>query len=101
MKDKIYSIIGLGVIFLIIWGNIMFFKILFSDKEDNSKNNSSSNYSYEHKCEYFGCTNYASKTKYCSQHTTYKKCAINGCSNSVSYSSATYCAKHELELYSN
>lgn len=79
----------------------MFFKILFTDKEDNSTNTSNSNYSYEHKCEYPGCTNYASKTKYCSRHTTYNKCAISGCSNTVSYSGAKYCAKHELELYSN
>jgi hypothetical protein len=58
-----------------------------------------SGYSYYHKCEFEGCTNYASCTQYCSKHTTYEKCAESGCSNNVSYSGAKYCMQHEIEKY--
>ena len=62
-------------------------------------NDSNSEYSTNHKCEYPSCNNYASKKKYCTKHTTYDKCSKNGCSKSVSYSGAKYCIEHEIELY--
>ena len=89
-------IIVISILFIhLIW------KLVMGDTSSSSNSKSSYEYSNYHKCEYSGCTNYASRTKYCSKHTTYSKCAKSGCSNHVSYSGARYCAKHELELYSN
>lgn len=56
----------------------------------------SSNYSNHHKCEYSGCNNYASGTKYCSKHNQ-TKCSKIGCSNTEAYSGAKYCTKHLYE----
>ncbi len=58
-----------------------------------------SGYSYYHKCEYPGCTNYASASQYCSKHTTYPKCTYPGCDKNVSYTEARYCMEHELSTY--
>lgn len=63
------------------------------------KKENTSGYSYYHKCEHPGCTNYASASQYCSIHTTYNKCSYPGCNNRVSYSNAKYCSIHEIEKY--
>lgn len=65
-----------------------------------SYNSSSStyteSYSNYHKCEYAGCTNYASGTKYCSKHNN-KKCIKSGCNKIEAYPGAGYCKEHQLE----
>ena len=73
---------------------------LLLNKMDNSIiEDSSSNYSEYHRCEYPGCDNYASRTKYCSKHTSLKRCSKPGCTNQVSYEGAKYCKKHSIEEY--
>lgn len=102
MKDKKNSIIGLVIIGLIIFGDIIFFKTLFSGKNDDYKNDSNNNntYSYEHKCEYPGCNNYASKTKYCSKHNQ-TKCSRAGCNNIEAYQGAGLCREHLYQSIQN
>lgn len=57
---------------------------------------SSSTYSKYHKCEYPGCTNYASETKYCSKHNQ-TKCSKPGCSKKEAYQGAGLCEEHLYE----
>lgn len=59
------------------------------DKEDDS----TSIYTKYHKCEYPGCSNYASETKYCSKHNQ-TKCSKPGCSNKEAYQGAGLCRTH-------
>lgn len=99
--------ISLTKALLILVGSITLLVLMFKGigliikDDDTTTKKTQSSYSNYHKCEYSGCSNYASGTKYCSKHTTYSKCSKVGCSNSVSYSGARYCAKHELEMYYN
>ncbi len=57
-------------------------------------------YSNYHKCEYAGCTNYASGTKYCSKHNK-TKCIKSGCNKIEAYPGAGYCQEHQLEQILN
>lgn len=57
---------------------------------------SSSIYSNYHKCEYSGCTNYASGAKYCSKHNQ-TKCYKSGCNNVEAYVGAGICLDHLTE----
>lgn len=61
---------------------------------------SSSTYSNYHKCEYNGCSNYASGTKYCSKHNQ-TKCSRAGCSNKEAYQGAGLCKEHLYESIQN
>lgn len=90
----IISILAIFLMFKIFVG-------LASGGSSSTSSSGSSYYSRDHKCEYAGCSNYASGTKYCSKHTTYSKCSYPGCNNSVSYSGAKYCSTYELTLYKN
>lgn len=64
---------------------------------DKYNDNSSNKYSNYHKCEYYGCDNYASGTKYCSKHNQ-TKCSKIGCNNKEAYQGAGYCTEHLLEI---
>lgn len=61
---------------------------------------SSSTYSNYHKCEYSGCSNYASGTKYCSKHNQ-TKCSRIGCSSKEAYQGAGLCKEHLYESIQN
>jgi len=61
-----------------------------------SSSSSNSTYSKYHKCEYPGCTNYASETKYCSVHNQ-TKCSRPGCSKKEAYNGAGLCIEHITE----
>ena len=62
----------------------------------SSSSSSTSSYSKYHKCEYPGCTNYASETKYCSVHNQ-TKCSKTGCSEKEAYQGAGLCKDHLYE----
>lgn len=67
-----------------------------SQKSYNSHSTSSyinSTQSNYHKCEYPGCTNYASKTTYCSIHNQ-TTCSKAGCSKKEAYQGAGLCIDH-------
>lgn len=87
---------------LIIIGSILFLVLLFKGcsamiGDSDSTSSSSGTYSNYHKCEYPGCDNYASKTKYCSKHNQ-TKCSRAGCSSKEAYQGAGLCREH---LYSS
>lgn len=66
-------------------------KALTPVQSNTSHNNSG--YSNYHKCEYKGCNNYASQTKYCSKHNE-NKCSKVGCNNVEAYQGAGLCREH-------
>ena len=71
-------------------------KIIMSsadDSETSTDTKNSSIYSNYHKCEYNGCDNYASGSKYCSIHNQ-NTCIKSGCYNKEAYQGAGYCRTH-------
>lgn len=71
-----------------------------SSSSGTSKSSTSRTYDNYHKCEYPGCDNYASKTKYCSVHNQ-TKCSKRGCSNKEAYQGAGICKEHLYQSIQN
>jgi len=94
-----------GKSLLIIIGSILFLLLIFKGcsamiEDSDSSSSSSTTYSNYHKCEYPGCDNYASKTKYCSIHNQ-TKCSRAGCSSKEAYQGAGLCREHLYESIQN
>lgn len=88
-KKGIVLLVGIIIlIVIIIMGCINTNSYIYDTKDD-----SSSIYTKYHKCEYPGCSNYASETKYCSKHNQ-TKCSKPGCSNKEAYQGAGLCRTH-------
>ncbi|MEG1989990.1 MAG: hypothetical protein RR136_03250 [Clostridia bacterium] len=91
----------IGIISIIIIALVVASNSGTSDSSTNNnsytKPSSSGTYSDYHKCEYSGCSNYASGKQYCSVHTKKSKCIKSGCSNSEAYASSGYCTYHIAE----
>lgn len=88
VKHNLLILIGSIIVLLIIFW--IFSAIIENDNSDITSTQTYTNY---HKCEYPGCDNYASKTKYCSKHNQ-TKCSKPGCSNKEAYQGAGLCRTH-------
>ena len=96
---------SIGKSLLIIAGCIIFFISIWGIlcaiiENDDSSTTSTEIYSNYHKCEYPGCDNYASKTKYCSIHNQ-TKCSRAGCRNKEAYQGAGLCREHLYQSIQN
>lgn len=102
MKNNKISLGKFLIYIIIIIAIIGFISALVDNKDSsttstkthsNYNTTSTETYSNYHKCEYPGCDNYASKTKYCSKHNQ-TTCSRAGCKNKEAYQGSGLCREH-------